>query len=162
MTDPASDCCELAPGGQACAVKRPAGELTCPGCGTRLRPVSAAHVMHHLREPAGRGVERAQTFGFCPSAGCPVVYVGDAGLRFDADELRHPPAYKTNDSSGLLCFCFDVRGTDVVTAAGDAAVAFISERVRAGDCACDVLNPSAGCCLGSIVAYRKARAARAP
>lgn len=90
-----------------------------------------------------------------------MVYVGDAGVRFDADELRHPPAYKTDDPSGLLCFCFDVRGTTVVSAAGDAAVAFISERVRAGDCACDVLNPSAGCCLGSIVAYRKARAARA-
>lgn len=151
------DCCGIAPDSQMCAIKRPAAEFTCPGCGTRLRPVSAAHVMHQIRGPGDRGVEG--NFGFCPSPGCAVVYLGDAGLRFEAGDLRHPPAYKTPDPSNLLCFCFDVTGVDALSPAGDTAVAFISDRVRAGDCACDVLNPAAGCCLGSIAAYRKARAA---
>lgn len=153
--EPAGECCALAPDSQRCAVERPAGKSACPGCGTRLRAVPAAHVMHQLRQPVKRGIEGVVTFGLCPSPGCSVVYLGDGGQRFETADLRHPPAYKTGNPSDLLCYCFDVAGTDALSPAADAAVAFISERVRAGDCACDVLNPSAGCCLGSIATYRK-------
>ena len=152
------ECCGIAPDSQVCAVKRPSGQFTCPSCGARLRPVSAAHVMHQIRGPAGRGVQG--NFGFCPSSECAVVYLGEAGSRFEVGDVRHPPAYKTPNPANLLCYCFDVTGVAALSPAGDAAVAFISDRVRAGDCACDVLNPSAGCCLGSIAAYRKAHGTR--
>lgn len=115
--------------------------------------------MRHVRQPVTRGIEPDSTFGFCPTPGCPVTYAGESGPRFDVGDLRHPPAYKSNDPADLLCFCFDVRGADALTSTAESAVKFISERVRDGDCACDVLNPAAGCCLGSIAAYRKARAA---
>ncbi|MBI5948620.1 MAG: hypothetical protein HY875_10835 [Chloroflexi bacterium] len=158
MPEPPFDqCCEIAPENQACALRRPAAESNCPGCGKRLRPVPASHVMHHVRAPATRGIERAPDFGFCPSPGCSVVYVSAGRERFDAGDLRSPPAYKTREPGDLLCFCFDVSGADALSPLADATVAFISDRVRAGDCACDVLNPSGGCCLGSIGTYRKAR-----
>ncbi len=150
-------CCQPAPGGEACTGERPPLPAACPACGGRLKEVAAAHVLHHLRRPREREV--AGRYGFCPAAGCPLVYAGADGRRFAVSDLRQPPAYKTGNPADLLCYCFDVDGREVLSPAGDAAVAFISERVRAGDCACDVLNPSAGCCLGSIGAYRKAAGA---
>ena len=157
MTDEVEEqCCGIAPHSQVCAVQRTAEKSACPGCGTRLRPMSTAHVMHQLHGPRGRGIEGVASFGFCPVAECTVVYLGTGGERFEVDDLRRPPAYKTGRPSDLLCYCFDVTGAEALSHAGDAAIAFISERIRADDCACDVLNPSAGCCLGSIGAYRKA------
>jgi hypothetical protein len=111
--------------------------------------------MRQVRHPIGAGINDVASFGFCPSRGCAVVFLGSGGERFETRDLRHPPASKTGNPADLLCYCFDVTGDLALSPAGDAAVGFISDRVRAGDCACDVLNPSAGCCLGSITTYRK-------
>ncbi len=157
--EPGDQCCRIAPDGQTCAEERPTEQSTCPDCGKRLRRVSAAHVMHQVRSPSGRDIKSTDSMAFCPSHGCAVVYVGGGGERFETGDLRRPPAYKTGVESDLLCYCFDVSGADALSPGGDAFVSFISDRVRDGDCACDVLNPSAGCCLGSIATYRKTRAA---
>lgn len=157
MTTPTDDCCGLAGGSMACAPRQPAAAEGCPACSGRLRPVSAAHVMRHVRHPAGRGIEAVEPFGFCAAADCPAVFIG-GGLRFDAADLRRPPASKTGNGADLLCYCFDVSGAEALAPGADETVAFIRERVRAGDCACDVLNPSAGCCLGAIGAWQKLHA----
>lgn len=146
------ECCQLAPEGQVCAAKQQA-ETGCLNCSARLRPVSAAHVMRQVLRPMDHNVDDG--YGFCPSPGCELVFAGADGTRFFARDLRHPPAYKTGRTADLLCYCFDFRGADFLSDAADAATSYISERIRAGDCACDVTNPSAGCCLGSITKYRR-------
>lgn len=155
MTDPSADCCGLAAGDQACAVTRTPGPTACPGCGAKLRPVPAAHVARHVREAFRGRVPLDAAYGFCPDPGCGVVFAAAGGPAFGPGDLRHPPAYKSGSADDWLCYCFDVRGADALGPDAAAAVAYIRERVRAGDCACDVLNPSAGCCLGSIGAYQK-------
>ena len=146
------DCCQLAPEGQVCAPRLQA-ETDCLSCGTRLRPVSPAHAKRQVLRPMDRDIEG--DYGFCPSPGCELVFAGADGTRFLASDLRHPPAYKTGQADDLLCYCFDFRGSDFLSQEADAAVAYISERIRADDCACDITNPSAGCCLGSIAKYRQ-------
>lgn len=147
------DCCELASGNQACAMRRQENR-ECVSCGTRLRPVSPAHVMRQIRHPAGQDIRG--DYGFCPASGCSTVFVASDGTFFTSTSLRHPPAYKSGNSGDLLCYCFDFRGVDLLSERADDALAYISARIRAGDCACDITNPSAGCCLGSIGAYRRA------
>lgn len=85
------ECCQLAPDGQVCAPRRQA-EAECLDCGTRLRPVSAAHAMRQVLRPMDRVIEG--DYGFCPSPGCELVFAGADGTRFLAVDLRHPPAYK--------------------------------------------------------------------
>jgi len=146
------ECCQLARDEQVCAPRRQA-ETECMSCITRLRPVSAAHVMRHVLRPADHHIEGE--YGFCPSPGCQLVFAGPEGTVFSAIELRHPPAYKTGRAADLLCYCFDFRGSTFLSKEADAAVAYISARIRAGDCACDATNPSAGCCLGSITKFQQ-------
>lgn len=149
---PTDDCCRLAPGPLACPELRPAkGE--CPRCGGRLKRVSAAHVMHQVSAPVDLSI--AGEYGFCPASGCDVVYVGDNAQVFGTAKLRNPPAYKTRNDGDLLCYCFEIRGNEILGHGAEDLVKFVGERIRTNQCACDVLNPSAGCCLGSIARYRR-------
>lgn len=133
------------------------GLRACPACGERLVTVSADHVRRHLRRPWRRpGIPAGEAFGWCPSPGCRVAYVSAAGQVVPVRRLRRAPADKAHRPTAPLCYCFDVSGADVVGPDGEGAVAFIREQVRAGACACDVLNPSGGCCLGAIGRYRLA------
>ena len=85
------------------------------------------------------------------------MYFDADGQTFTVDDVRQPPAYKTGNGDHLLCFCFHVTGDDVDHRASEA-LPYIRERVRRGECACDVLNPSGVCCLGSIGRWQQARA----
>jgi hypothetical protein len=116
-------------------------ECSAPGTAVRLNLVR-----YHLTHPWQRDLE-AKEFSFCESPGCPVVYFSVDGAVFKTEDVRKAPAYKTGKGADPLCFCFNVTGDDIVDSDPSP---YVRERVRRGDCACDVLNPSGECCLGSI------------
>lgn len=97
----------------------------------------------------------AKTYYFCGAPDCDVVYFAQDGHTIDTPYLRRAPAYKTGRSNDLLCFCFDVSGAAAL--ALPDPVPYVRERVRREECACNVLNPSGACCLGSIGRWRKAQ-----
>lgn len=128
---------------------------TCPRCRTSGQPVPLGLVRHHLARPWALDLE-GKAFSFCEEPGCDVVYWSSDGRAYASHQLRRAPAYKSGDEADLLCFCFDVSGRDALSAEDPAA--YVRERVRNAECACDVLNPSGACCLGSIGRWRNARA----
>ena len=124
----------------------------CSNCKEGGQPVSLGLVHHHLAKPWAKDLEGGE-FSFCETPNCPTIYFASDGRAFDATTLRRAPAYKTGDEADLLCYCFDVTGSDAL---GDIdPVPYVRERVRNGECDCDVLNPSGACCLGSIGRWRK-------
>lgn len=54
------------------------------------------------------------------------------------------------ESGELVCFCFLHRRQALVGSRGPAVVAEVEQRVRLGECACDVRNPTGKCCLGEL------------
>jgi hypothetical protein len=124
----------------------------CLRCGEDGQPVPLALVRHHLTEPWRRDIE-GREFSICEEPGCAVVYFASDGQAFEASDLRRPPAYKSGTPGDLLCFCFDVTGEAALGPVDPTP--YVRERVRKGECACDVLNPSGTCCLGSIGRWRK-------
>lgn len=126
----------------------------CSRCGTQSTTVPLSLVRHHLLD-AWHGRFEGKEFSFCAAPTCDVVYSAIDGVTIGTGEVQRAPAYKTGRAAGPLCFCFDVSGVDV---SGDPdPVPYIRERVRLGECACDVLNPSGACCLGSIGRWRQAQ-----
>lgn len=101
---------------------------------------------------AGR-VPRRQGFRLCRSRHCGTVYHGDAGAVFGVDELRVVPGFK-DGSAGLVCYCFLHTEDDMaleMERTGETTIpARIRARIDAGDCACEVRNPSGRCCLGQV------------
>lgn len=115
-------------------------------------------VRHHVGHPWTGNLEGLE-FSFCETPACPVVYFAANGQTFEDVQLRRRPAYKSGEGADLLCFCFDVSGDDV--AGQDDPTPYVRERVRKNECACNVLNPSGACCLGSIGWWKKNSTIRA-
>lgn len=124
----------------------------CGECSQTGEAVPLNLVRHHVTKPWQRELE-GKEFSFCKDSNCRVVYFTVDGEAFTVDDIRQAPAYKTGNSADLLCFCFQVSADDV---SHSDPTPYIRERVRRQECACDVLNPSGACCLGSIGRWRKA------
>ena len=110
----------------------------CSLCAAVGQAVPLNLVRLQLSRPWQRDLEGRQ-FNFCETTDCPVVYFTVDGDTFTVDDVRHAPAYKTGQARDQLCFCFNVTGEDVTIS--DPSL-YIRERVRRGECACNVLNPS--------------------
>lgn len=123
----------------------------CTACSVRGQPVSLNLVRLQLIRPWQRNLEGEQ-FNFCDAPDCRVVYFSLQGSTFTVNDVRHPPAYKTGSASDQLCFCFNVTGADIAIADPSP---YIRERVRREECACNIMNPSGECCLGSIGRWQK-------
>lgn len=124
----------------------------CRRCSTSGQPVPRSLVRHHVTKAWQKDLDR-DDLNFCDTPGCEVVYFGSEGVMFTVADVRRAPAYKTGAGTDLLCFCFDVTGDDTLRAANSTP--YIRERVRKSECACDILNPSGTCCLGSIGRWAK-------
>ena len=61
-----------------------------------------------------------------------------------------------NSSDAVVCYCFLYRRSDIeneVRATGRTTVPDrIAAEVKAGNCACEVRNPTGRCCLGEVLA----------
>ncbi len=149
--------CLKAPRDGEAAVEAPDGAAvpvpSCPGCGLRGRRIATRTAIAVTSEPLPA---RQQLF-VCAAPDCSLIYYGAAGAHIAASALRLRPTWKGGD---VLCFCFGHRlaeldgGASSRDADGDDLVSRIERRVRAGDCACELRNPSGRCCLPEIARSR--------
>jgi hypothetical protein len=64
------------------------------------------------------------------------------------------PGFKSSSPEALVCYCFQYRRGDieaVLAAEGRTSIPDrIAAEIKAGNCACEVRNPSGRCCLGDV------------
>ncbi|MBI4445429.1 MAG: hypothetical protein HY645_05910 [Acidobacteria bacterium] len=101
-----------------------------------------------------------QNFWLCRDSDCDVVYFGEEGYLLRIADLRMVPGFKHGGGERLICYCFNYRRRDIeaeIRTKGHASniVRRITGEVQAGNCACQVRNPSGRCCLGE---FKKAEA----
>jgi len=83
------------------------------------------------------------------------VYFGEDGTILGTSDVRVIPSFKGRPShNDLVCYCFLYSRKDIeveLKASGDTTIfERISAEVKAGNCACEVRNPSGKCCLGDV------------
>ena len=86
---------------------------------------------------------------------CDVVYFSnEANSYFHKDDLTVRVGLKETESPIPLCYCFGHTAESVeeeIVARGRSTVPeTITEEVQAGNCSCEVKNPSGRCCLGDV------------
>ncbi len=144
-----SDCCSVnAKTGTAPLV------MVCPTNGARAKQVDMLTVKSLVRQ-LPLGMPKTQYY-FCEAPGCDAVYSpqdtqapvfrrGDLIVRVGAKETADPVP---------VCYCFGFTRKDIeneIAATGRSTLADrIKREVKAGNCACEVKNPSGKCCLGNI------------
>lgn len=98
-------------------------------------------------------IPRRQVFRLCSDSQCEAVYYGSAGSILGIEDVKELPHSK-KEARGMLCFCFQFRRQDLeseIKQWGDTKIPEeITSQIKAGNCACEVRNPTGRCCLGVI------------
>jgi hypothetical protein len=102
------------------------------------------------------GMAPAQYY-FCGAPGCDVVYFpsNPDAPTFRQSDLLVPVGLKGNHDPVPVCYCFGVARRDIADELKRTGKSTVAERikaeVKAGNCACEVKNPSGKCCLGDVI-----------
>jgi hypothetical protein len=143
-----SDCCSVKGDGAAPVV------AACPVNGARFKQVDMLTVKSLVRQ-LPLGMPNTQYY-FCEAQDCDVVYFGldsQAPIFRRGDLLVRVGAKATADPIPV-CYCFGFMRKDIEDEIAETGGSTIAERisaeVKAGNCGCEVKNPSGKCCLGSV------------
>ena len=143
-----SDCCSVKDTLAAPAV------AACPANGARSKQVDMLTVKSLVRQ-LPLGMPNSQYY-LCEAQECDVVYftLDSQAPIFRRGDLLVRVGAKTNTDPIPVCYCFGFSRKDIqdeIAATGRSTIAErISAEVKAGNCACEVKNPSGKCCLGNV------------
>jgi Zinc binding domain len=148
-----SDCCSVKDN----SVAPPAA--ACPVNGARSKQVDRLTVKSLARQLP---LEMPNTqYYFCETRDCDVVYFAfdSQAPIFRRGDLLIRVGAKVESDLIPVCYCFGFAQKDIedeIAEAGRSTVADrITAEVTAGNCACEVKNPSGKCCLGDITRAAK-------
>ena len=136
----------------SCEIEKSAD--VCQRCDARGQAVTCETLEALLTRDALARLQGGPYF-FDRSPGCEVVYFSKNDSYFAKRDLRVRVGIKESDPSIPICYCFghtiesarfEIQATDRSTVA-----ARITKEIQVGNCACEVKNPSGGCCLGEVI-----------
>ena len=142
-----SDCCKL-------PEPPVAADDLCQRCGATGRRV-LRETMESLLKPEALERLADEPYYFDRTLECEAVYFSnEARSYFHKDELKVRVGLKETPSPIPLCYCFghtaeSVR-EEILTTGRSTVAERITAEVQAGNCSCEVKNPSGKCCLGDV------------
>lgn len=137
-----------------CKVPEPSADDRCRRCGEKGRSV-LRETMESLLNPEALERLADVSYHFDRTPQCDVVYFSnETGSYFHKDDLAVRVGFKETEPPVPLCYCFGHTAESVrdeIVATGRSTVSErITAEVQAGNCACEVKNPSGRCCLGDV------------
>ncbi len=142
-----SDCCKLPEPAEA-------ADDRCRRCGESGRTV-LRETMESLLKPEAleRLFDEPHYFDRTPECGV-VYFSNEAGSYFRKDELKVRVGLKETESPIPLCYCFghtaESAREEILTTGRSSVAEHITAETQAGNCSCEVKNPSGKCCLGDV------------
>jgi hypothetical protein len=125
----------------------------CPVRGNPGNRVSLVTVKSLVRPESGAALAGRDWF-FCDRPDCSVVYFSRDGAMIDKDALAVRVGLKEKEPPRTVCYCFGHTIESIrreIEATGRSTVAAsIKQKVGAGECSCEILNPKGTCCLGDV------------
>lgn len=139
-----------------CHKDLPKTKQKCPNCGHVCLAVSLKTVVHQVQYPENQGLE-SDEYALCSNQECYVGYFSGIHI-LRKEKLRF---FKTNEEA-MLCYCFDISCVAYLSTVkcGESAIIkdFIVAQTKNAICACDIRNPSGGCCLTAFKDMEKSYA----
>lgn len=132
-------------------------ELICQQCGNTARSVGRKTLYHLLEPGVARSVKPGNKYGVCRTRSCSILYFSDNhNQTWSPSDVRSTVGFKQppNASPTPVCYCFGytekIIAEELETTGDSTVVEWITERVQAGECACEYKNPTGRCCLGNV------------
>ncbi|MGZ5054731.1 MAG: putative iron-sulfur cluster-binding metallochaperone [Methylobacter sp.] len=121
----------------------------CPECGSTCKSVGMPTLYHQVRFPENQSLI-TDNYYFCSAKICLVGYFSSVNNIIPKQHLRSYQAIQ-NDA---LCYCFDIDANQYLSALKAHCAKhikyFVIQRINAGECACEIRNPSGQCCLANF------------
>ncbi len=119
-----------------------------------------SETLRHLIRSSKRGEVKDAGYCFCKAPDCDTVYYHpESGQCFEKGDLIVRVGLKETEDPVWVCYCFGISKkmiVDEITRTGKSASGGrIRRDVAAGNCACEIKNPSGRCCLGEVLAVEK-------
>src|SRR2546427_6886515 len=139
-------------GGGSCEIEKSAD--VCQRCGTRGQAITR-QTIEALLIPVARANLKDGTYFFDRSPDCEVVYFSnERDSYFTKRDLRVRVGIKESDPPIPICYCFghtvESARSEIQATGRSTVAARITKEIQAGNCACEVTNPSGRCCLGEV------------
>jgi len=139
---------------QCCVIPHTGDPPVCPMNEQVVKPVGRITV-ESLVKPEIKSDLLPQPYYFCNAPDCDTVYVSALGDHLiTKDQLSVRVGIKEQEDPIPICYCFNY-GRQAIQAdfrnKGSTEIPrIITARVKAGECQCEMANPSGTCCLGDI------------
>lgn len=125
----------------------------CPVGGSRGKPVPLV-TLRSLVRPEHSAIVEGREWFFCDLPDCDVVYFTRDGRTLEKEALKVRVGLKEKDAPRPVCYCFghsvESLREEIGRTGRCTAAASIKEKIEAGECRCEILNPKGTCCLGDI------------
>ncbi len=148
-----SACATSVTDGDNCCTPQPKGKVACPSCGQKAKGVLAKTLDALLTSSAKSSLSCLDGFYYCKTSQCKTIYFRENQV-LTQEHLSVIVGLKEGASPATVCYCFEwskekiqaeLQATGSTKALGD-----IKAKMENPGCACEVLNPSGGCCLGDV------------
>ncbi len=141
------------PKGHDCCSVQPKGKALCPSCHTKAKGVLAKTLEHLLIDKTKEKLTSLEGFYFCKTPSCKVVYFKDA-IQLTQKDIMVVVGHKEGATPATVCYCFNWTKEKIQAQLDETgkstALKEIKEKMKNPGCACEILNPSGGCCLGDV------------
>ncbi len=139
---------------QCCIIPHTGDPPVCPMNEQVVKPVGRITV-ESLVKPEIKSDLLPQPYYFCNAPDCDTVYVSVLGEHLiTKDQLFVRVGIKEQEDPVPICYCFNYDRqaiqADFRNKGSTEILKIITARVKAGECRCEVTNPSGTCCLGDI------------
>ena len=126
----------------------------CPECNKKGKKVQRM-TMEHLVQPSQVSEIAPGQYFFCENSTCEAVYFSSPGKRiFHKQDLTVRVGLKETEEPIPICYCFGYTrkmAWDEIARTGRMNIPeTIRAEIQAGNCACEIKNPSGACCLGNV------------
>jgi hypothetical protein len=155
-----SDCCSVKSNSKVPDV------AACPMNGARSKQVDMLTVKSLVRQ-LPLGMPDTQYY-FCEAQDCDVVYfaLNSEAPTFSRADLLVRVGVKETVGPIPVCYCFGFTQKEIEDEIAETGRSTITEQisteVKAGNCACEMKNPSGKCCLGNVTRITQDRLRNRP
>lgn len=154
-TDTVGSDCSLGSKSNAhdCCTPQPKGKTECPQCHDKAKGVLGKTLEHLLTEKAKTALTCFDGFYYCKTATCKVIYFRNNEI-LTQKEMSIVVGLKEGVVPATVCYCFDWTKERIKADLDPTGSTKVIEDIKAKminpGCSCEILNPSAGCCLGDV------------